>query len=385
MRIKEPVKVRTKVLKDKTQSIYLDIYYQGKRSKEYLKLYLTPSGKTAQDKTNMLIANSKKGQRIKEILEGKFGIEDKRGTNITLMEWIEEVTKRREQSGQSKERMCTYLSLQEHLKMFLRGRKVLLVEVNKKFLIDFIHYLTTKATNRRTKGAKKLIGTTTAMQYFLAIVAALNEAERDELIVTSPHHKLSPLDKKPLSSPKTHKNALTKEEVEILEGSECKQAEVKNAFLFSCYCGLRLSDITTLKWGEIIQDGKGNTYLQKVQQKTQNEVSAALTDKAIQFLPKTRGEDNELVFQLPITKQYISIVVKRWCERVLGKKVTFHIARHSFGTFYYSATHDPYGTAKAMGHKDIKSTLIYAEWNKDTSIEQAAKMDALFSKEEGQK
>lgn len=67
MRIKEPVKVRTKVLKDKTQSIYLDIYYQGKRSKEYLKLYLTPSGKTAQDKTNMLIANSKKGQRIKEI------------------------------------------------------------------------------------------------------------------------------------------------------------------------------------------------------------------------------------------------------------------------------------------------------------------------------
>ena len=189
--MKEPVKVRTKVLKDKTQSIYLDIYYQGKRSKEYLKLYLTPSGKTAQDKTNMLITNSKKGQRIKEILEGKFGIEDKRGTNITLMEWIEEVTKRREQSGQSKERMCTYLSLQEHLKIFLRGRKVLLVEVNKKFLIDFIHYLTTKATNRRTKGAKKLIGTTTAMQYFLAIVAALNEAERDELIVTSPRQVLN--------------------------------------------------------------------------------------------------------------------------------------------------------------------------------------------------
>lgn len=47
------------------------------------------------------------------------------------MEWIEEVTKRREQSGQSKERMYTYLCLQEHLKIFLRGRKVLLVEVNK--------------------------------------------------------------------------------------------------------------------------------------------------------------------------------------------------------------------------------------------------------------
>lgn len=167
------------------------------------------------------------------------------------------------------------------------------------------------------------------MQYFLAIVAALNEAERDELIVTSPHHKLSPLDKKPLSSPKTHKNALTKEEVEILEGSECKQAEVKNAFLFSCYCGLRLSDVTTLKWGEIIQDGKGKMYLQKVQQKTQNEVSAALADKAIQFLPKVRGEDNELVFHLPITKQYISTIVKRWCERVLGKKVTFHCLSHS--------------------------------------------------------
>ena len=63
MRIKEPVKVRTKVLKDKTQSIYLDICYQGKRSKEYLKLYLSPSGKTAQDKSNMLLANSIKGRK----------------------------------------------------------------------------------------------------------------------------------------------------------------------------------------------------------------------------------------------------------------------------------------------------------------------------------
>ena len=41
-RLKEPVKVRTKKLADGSESYYLDIYVDGRRSYEFLKLYLLP-------------------------------------------------------------------------------------------------------------------------------------------------------------------------------------------------------------------------------------------------------------------------------------------------------------------------------------------------------
>lgn len=42
-RLKEPVKVRTKKLADGSESYYLDIYVDGRRSYEFLKLYLLGS------------------------------------------------------------------------------------------------------------------------------------------------------------------------------------------------------------------------------------------------------------------------------------------------------------------------------------------------------
>ena len=41
-KLKEPVKVRTKKLADGSESYYLDIYVDGKRSYEFLKLYHLP-------------------------------------------------------------------------------------------------------------------------------------------------------------------------------------------------------------------------------------------------------------------------------------------------------------------------------------------------------
>lgn len=46
---KEPVHLREKLLANGNRSLYLDIYRDGKRKKEYLKLYLVPE-KTRFDK-----------------------------------------------------------------------------------------------------------------------------------------------------------------------------------------------------------------------------------------------------------------------------------------------------------------------------------------------
>lgn len=41
-KLKEPVRIRTKKLADGSESLYLDIYQNGKRSYEFLKMYLLP-------------------------------------------------------------------------------------------------------------------------------------------------------------------------------------------------------------------------------------------------------------------------------------------------------------------------------------------------------
>ena len=44
LNLKEPIKVRTKKLVNGCQSIYLDIYMNGRRQYEFLKLYIIPVG-----------------------------------------------------------------------------------------------------------------------------------------------------------------------------------------------------------------------------------------------------------------------------------------------------------------------------------------------------
>ena len=41
-KLKEPIKLRVKNLKNGNQSLYLDIYWQGKRTYQFLHLYLVP-------------------------------------------------------------------------------------------------------------------------------------------------------------------------------------------------------------------------------------------------------------------------------------------------------------------------------------------------------
>ena len=50
LNLKEPIKVRTKKLVNGCQSIYLDIYMNGRRQYEFLKLYIIPEHNQADKK-----------------------------------------------------------------------------------------------------------------------------------------------------------------------------------------------------------------------------------------------------------------------------------------------------------------------------------------------
>ena len=74
---KEPVRIRKKKLANGNQSLYLDIYYQGKRAYEFLKLYLIPEKNKTDKQRNqqtLQLANAIKLQRIVELQSGTHGL-----------------------------------------------------------------------------------------------------------------------------------------------------------------------------------------------------------------------------------------------------------------------------------------------------------------------
>lgn len=79
IKAKEPVRIRFKRLANGNQSIYLDRYADGKRSYEFLKMYLVPETdeiSRAQNENTMRAAVAIKSQRVNEIVNGKAGLRD---------------------------------------------------------------------------------------------------------------------------------------------------------------------------------------------------------------------------------------------------------------------------------------------------------------------
>ena len=74
--IKEPIRIRRKKLTNGNVSLYLDIYLNGKREYEFLKLYLIPEKTKADREANrqtLQLANSIKARRIVEVQNGEHG------------------------------------------------------------------------------------------------------------------------------------------------------------------------------------------------------------------------------------------------------------------------------------------------------------------------
>ncbi len=96
MKAKEPVKLRFKKLSNANLSIYLDIYYKGKRYYEFLKLYLTPERfpeDRDKNRITLRLANSIKAQRIIDLQNEIYGVRMINGLGKkTLLEFLSELS-----------------------------------------------------------------------------------------------------------------------------------------------------------------------------------------------------------------------------------------------------------------------------------------------------
>lgn len=393
VKAKEPIRLRFKKLKNGNKSIYLMAYDASKGvnncyAYEHLGLYLVPEVDEAArilNKNTMNAANAIKAQRLLDYANGKAGIKKPdKGKKILLMDWMKLYAAKKEKLGQSKSNAVTIKNVMLHLVKY-KGDKITMDRVDKAFCEGFVLYLVNGKTigtrNPKKSGEhkEKPIANSTARLYFNTFVTALNEAVRDGIIGRNPANQLKKEEKKPLNRSGNDRGYLEIDEVKKLMNTPCNDEQTKMAFLFACFCGLRLSDIKDLKWKDI-KSGEDGTVVSKIQVKTQQSIIVPLSANALEWLPDrgdAKGED--LVFTLP-SHFSINRSVKKWArDAEIEKNVTFHLSRHTFATTLLTLGADIYTTSKLMGHKNLRTTQIYAEVVNKKKVEAVNLMDKVFN------
>ena len=248
-KVKEPVRLRTKKLSDGSQSLYLDIYRFGKRTYEYLKLYLIPetdNNARLQNQATMNAANAIKSKRIIELTNGEAGIETKE--RVYLLDWMntykENQAKRGKKDGYQ-------IDMTIRILKNYAGERMLMDQIDKTFCQNYLDYL---QGEYRPNG--KRVSNYTLHTYYRVLNGALNAAVRAEIIKSNPFTKISNSDK--IRLPESKRSYMTIEEVRALIATPMKNEAIKAAYLFSCFCGLRISDIIRFN-GKMSSLTVGNT------------------------------------------------------------------------------------------------------------------------------
>ena len=393
IKAKEPIRFRFKSLKNGSKSIYLVTYApeadaNHHYSYEHLKLFLIPEVDEAakvQNINTMQAANAIKAQRLIDYANGKAGIKKRESLakKLLLSDWMKKYGEQKKKLGQSGSNAVTINNTLLHLIKY-KGEKITMAQVDKAYCEGFVLYLS-KCNTIGTDGARKWgehkpkpMAKSTARLYFNTFVTALNEAVRDGVIDVNPTTKLKKEEKKPIQSGGAQRGFLEIEEVKALCETPCSDEQIKRAFLFSCFSGLRISDIKTLKWGDLKVNTDGMA-IEKLQVKTKQQITIPLSANALEWLPDSgAGKDGGFVFVLP---SYFTINrgVKKWAKDAgIKKDVTFHIARHTFATTLLSLGADIYTTSKLLGHKNLRTTQIYAEVVNKKKVEAVNLFDKVF-------
>jgi integrase len=372
------VSLRKKKINNGMESLYLDFYpainnpATGKPTRrEFLRLYIFAKPKTPIEKNRnadtLKIAESIR-QKRENILNKpeiytqfeKEQLHIKEQGEKCFVEYFRKLAKKRKGSNSDNWTSALY-----YLEKFTNG-SIKFSELNEKFFNDFKDYLLTAKSHRSDKTNLSI---NSAASYFLKIKAALKQAYAEGLLQTDLNAKIQPI-----KSKETRREYLTIEELNKLVKTPCSSDILKRAALFSALTGLRFSDIQKMVWGEI-EYIKGQGYLLNFRQKkTQGVETLPISEQAYTLLGERRGE-NEKVFAGLVYSAYTNKQLFQWLKEAgITKKITFHCFRHTFATLQLTKGTDIYTVSKMLGHREIKTTQIYAKVVDDAKREAANKI-----------
>mgnify|MGYP000308558894 CR=1 FL=1 len=176
-----------------------------------------------------------------------------------------------------------------------------------------------------------------------------------------------------------------------------KEAEqARRMFIFSCFTGLAIADMEHLQFGHVQTAADGQKYIRKERQKTKVEfivplhpIAEAIINQCKEEQPMNKerqtvkDKDNSFIFRTNCSRSVMNAkidIVGKACG--IRERLSYHMARHTFGTMSLGAGIPIESIAKMMGHTSISSTQIYAQVT-DNKISED--MDRLIRKHQDRK
>lgn len=356
------ITLKKKRLKTGKFSLYIE-YYKGKvlledgkqshrREFEYLKEYLFIEPKTASEKKQneetLLRAEQILSIRKAEYAQGKYGIMDRSKKKLLFLTYYDKL---KEDRYEEKGNYDNWDAAQKHLEAYCKKKHVTFNDVDEDFVIGFKSFLQNKAKTKSGTPLSQNSKYTYYNKFRAALRSAFEEGYTRRNFATAV---------KGFAQEETNREYLTHEELQALATAECKYPILKAAFLFSCLTGLRWSDINTLTWSEVRDEENGSRLVFR-QEKTDGQEYQYISDQARSLLgPKKKLGDR--VFKGLKYGAHFNLEILRWCMRAgITKHITFHSGRHTHAVLLLENGADIYTVSKVLGHREIRTTQIYAK------------------------
>ncbi|HCT31505.1 MAG TPA: recombinase [Bacteroidales bacterium] len=245
--------------------------------------------------------------------------------------------------------------------------EILFDELNYNLLDSFKNFL-----------IKRGLHTNTINKYFRHIRTYTNLAIKKDLLDANSY----PFRKFELESVSTNRGCLTPEEIAKIERVKIPEnkgylIKVKDMFLFSCYTGLRFSDVSALsKDSFVVIDGKEwlKLTMQKVKESISLPLYALFNNKPSEIVKPYIQPDRQYIFD-DLTNQYVNRCLKEIADLAkVNKLITFHMARHTQATYLLSKGLPIVVIQKILGHKKLATTQIYSKIQDPTIVNELNKV-----------
>ena len=322
------------------ESIYLEYYtgdiirkenyVGGKRQYEFLKLYIVPE-LTKEDKNRNVetwrLAKAIQSKRIVELQNQIHGFLNPNRSKINVIDRLLIMQKEAETRG-TLNYVRTIGNVIRELKLF-RGDCIPFAEINKEFLINFVDFLRNAKKSSKYGLVKEggCLSNSSVSAYYSVLRTIINKAYKEGIIPTNPTLEFKLSDK--VKTEKSRREYLTLDEIKLLASTKCKYENIKQAFLFSCLTGFRVSDIRKLTWKDIKKIGD-KVRIEIKMHKTKEPLYLPISDSALQWLPsRGNAKDDDVIFTLP-HQSNLNDNIQKWVDQAqIRKHVSFHVARHN--------------------------------------------------------
>ena len=358
---KEPIRLRKRKTPTGNTSLYLDIYLNGVRTYEYLKMYLVPERTRADKEKNretLKLAEAIKAKRIVELRNGEYGFKDDFASDTIFFDYYMAMCEKR-LGEESRGNWGNWHSCLHHLRIYEKRENITFAEITPEWVQGFKDYLENRAVawahDTRHRSKEYPLARNSKVSYFNKLRACLNQAFDDRIIARNPIRGIEGF-----KAEEGTRMYLTLEELKKLVNTPCDYESVRKAFLFSCLTGLRRSDIVKLKWADVFQQGDFTRIIFK-QKKTKGQEYLDITQQAAELMGE-RGRADDFVFDDIFSPDCTNTTIQKWVLRAgIDKKISFHCGRHTFAVMMLDLGTDIYTVSKLLGHRELSTTQIYAK------------------------